>query len=154
MKRIGMTVVAAFVALTLAGCGGTDDYPETEVASVRLVASWRITDHLQTYEVRSDAAWQDVWATHEPQSIPPTPRPNFDFSRQMILGVTNGSGPNGCHGLNIQRIIERRDDLLVEYQVRNDSSPLILCTQSIVSLSDFVVVPRSNKMITFRRADT
>ena len=142
------------MALTLAGCGGTADYPETELASVRLVASWRNTDLRETYEVRSDADWQDVWATHEPQSIPPTPRLNIDFSRQMIIGVTNGSGPNGCHGLNIQRIIERRDDLLVEYQVRNVSSPLFLCTQSIVSLSDFVVVPRSNKMITFRLTDT
>lgn len=145
----------AILALTapsclLTACGGSGTPDPVDLPFVRLQAFWPAKELQQTYSLRSDAEWQDAWRVHEPQIAPPAERPSVDFGRQMILGVTRGTGPNGCHGLTIVRVIEEFAVIRVEYR-RAVPPPATLCTQALVALTDFVVVARSGKPVTFQQ---
>jgi LPS sulfotransferase NodH len=114
----------------------------------RASASWATTDLRQTYALRSDAEWQAAWAVHEPRTTPAAQRPAVDFSRQMVVGLTQGSGPNGCHGLSIRRVVEQLDQVQVQYAVTVPTGS-VACTQAIVPLTDFVIVERIDKPVVF-----
>jgi LPS sulfotransferase NodH len=144
-------VAACLAAAALLGCGGGDNFVPRELAVTRLPVSWATTDLRETYTVRSDAQWQAAWQAHEPRTTPPAARPAVDFSRQMVLGLTRGTGPNGCYGLSIQRVVEHADQLLVHYAVSTPSGTAA-CTQALVALTDFVVVERLDKPVSFVQA--
>lgn len=142
---------ACLAAAALLGCGGGETAALRELAMTRLPVSWATTDLRQTYTIRSDAEWQAAWQAHEPRTVPPAARPAVDFSRQMVLGLTRGTGPNGCHGLSIQRVVEHAEQLLVHYAVSTPSGTAA-CTQALVALTDFVVVERLDKPVSFVQA--
>jgi LPS sulfotransferase NodH len=144
-------VAAGLAAAALLGCGGGDTFVPRELVVTRLLASWATTDLRETYTVRSDAQWQAAWQAHEPRTTPPAVRPAVDFSRQMVLGLTRGTGPNGCYGLSIQRVVEHADQLVVHYAVSTPSGTAA-CTQALVALTDFVVVERLDKPVSFAQA--
>lgn len=136
-------VVAAMVA-----CGGGESFQPRELPMTRLGVSWAPTELRQTYALRTDAQWLAAWQTHEPRTLPPAARPAVDFTRNMVLGVSQGSGPNGCHGLTIRRVVEHAAEVQVQFAVATPASAA-LCTQAVVALTDFVVVERSDKPVVF-----
>jgi hypothetical protein len=133
----------------LAACGGGEPLQPRELSMTRVSASWATTDLRQTYALRSDAEWLAAWAVHEPRTTPAAQRPAVDFSRQMVLGLTQGSGPNGCHGLSIRRVVEQPDQVQVQYAVTTAAAGGAGCTQVIVPLTDFVIVERIDKPVVF-----
>jgi LPS sulfotransferase NodH len=132
----------------LAACGGGEPFQLRELSTARVSASWAPTDLRQTYALRSDAEWQAAWQAHAPRTTPPAQRPAVDFSRQMVLGLTQGSGPNGCHGLSIRRVVEQAEQVEVQYAVTVPTGS-VACPQAIVPLTDFVVVERIDKPVVF-----
>jgi LPS sulfotransferase NodH len=132
----------------LAACGGGEPFQPRELSTARMSASWAPTDLRQTYALRSDAEWQAAWQAHAPRTTPPAQRPAVDFSRQMVLGLTQGSGPNGCHGLSIRRVVEQAEQVEVQYAVTVPNGS-VACPQAIVPLTDFVVVERIDKPVVF-----
>ena len=66
----------------------------------------------------------------------------------MVLGLTQGSGPNGCHGLSIRRVVEQAEQVEVQYAVTVPTGS-VACPQAIVPLTDFVVVERIDKPVVF-----
>lgn len=144
-------LITALVAASLAGCGGSDTaFESREMPAMRVTAWWAPTDLRQTYRVRSEAEWHVVWQAHEPQTTPRTERPAVDFSRSMVLGLTLGTGPNGCYRVAVQHVVEQQEQVRVEYTV-STPGPSAVCTLAIVALTDFVVVERSDKPVTFTR---
>ena len=142
-------VFATGLALAgLAACGGGEPFQLRELSTARVSASWAPTDLRQTYALRSDAEWQAAWQAHAPRTTPPAQRPAVDFSRQMVLGLTQGSGPNGCHGLSIRRVVEQAEQVEVQYAVTVPTGS-VACPQAIVPLTDFVVVERIDKPVVF-----
>lgn len=151
LRSLGLFVLP----VALAACGGSGDFEPAELPMSRIQAFWAYQDTNQTYVVRSEAHWQQVWAEHEPRTIPRTERPDVDFEQSMVLGITLGIAPNGCYGLAIRKIVEEKLEIRVEYRYfEPPKDVLVLCTQAIVALTDFVVVPRSEKPVYFLRTDT
>lgn len=143
-----LVCATGFALAGLAACGGGEPLQPRELSMTRVSASWAPTDLRQSYALRSDAEWQAAWQAHEPRTTPPAQRPAVDFSRQMVLGLTQGSGPNGCHGLSIRRVVEQPDQVQVQYAVTTSAGG-VGCTQVIVPLTDFVVVERIDKPVVF-----
>jgi len=142
---------ALAIVLALAGlvaCGGGESFQPRELSMARLGVSWAPTELRQTYALRSDAEWQAAWQAHEPRTTPAAQRPAVDFSRQMVLGLTQGSGPNGCHGLSIRRVVEQAELVQVQVAVTVPTGS-VACPQAIVPLTDFVVVERIDKPVVF-----
>ena len=139
-------------ALMLASCGGADRYQPQELPLNHIQALWQNTRLNERYVIRSESEWQSVWALHEPRTIPATQRPSLDFQASMILGLTLGSGSNGCEGVSIRRAVEEEREIRVEYR-QNKVDPSMACTASIVSLTDFVSVPQSDKHVVFVSVD-
>jgi hypothetical protein len=138
---------AALAATQLIACGGGDDTEPVELPRQRVQAFWSYTDLKENYVVRTEAQWQATWAKHQPRGSEDL-RPQIDFSRFMVLGVTRGTGPDGCHGLGISQVTERSDDIRVEFWQSRPTGTMI-CTMSLVPLTDFVIVPASAKPVTF-----
>jgi len=139
------------IALLLAACGGSDTFQAREMPISRITAWWQSTSLNERYVVRSESEWQAVWKLHEPPTLPASIRPSIDFSSTMVVGLTFGSGPNGCYGLSIRRAVEEEFEIRVEYLQAAAGGPGVLCTQAIVPLTDFVSVPRSDKHVVFVR---
>lgn len=147
--RVSVRMVSAsFCGLALVACGGSGEPSPTELGVTRLNQHWSLTDRQQMYAIQTSAAWSDAWQVHAPQTIPATPRPDVDFSRQMVLGVTQGSGPNGCHSLRIVRVLQTDSQLQVQY-VRGAPTGTAVCTLAMVPLTDFVLVDRKNLPVVF-----
>ena len=70
----------------------------------------------------------------------------------MVVGISLGSGSNGCYGLGIRRVVEEEHEIRVEYRYA-EPAEWMLCTMSIVALIDFVEVPKSDKPVYFVRTD-
>jgi len=145
--RVLMTVALIGV---LAACGGSSTSESVELSTSRIAAFWRTTDSQETYVIRSDGEWQAAWQKHEPQTYPKTERPQVDFSKDMVVGLSLGTGPNGCYGLSIRRVVEDAEEIRVEY-IHGTGQPGLACTQATVALTDFVVVSKSEKRATFIR---
>lgn len=156
MFRSRIRPMILLAAVLSAACGGSEPYQPRELSFARIHAFWPAWDRKETYVVRSDAEWQTVWQLHEPLTLPKTERPAIDFSRSMVLGITQGSGPNGCYGLLIRRVVEEETGLRVEYSLSeplSEPTPTFFCTTSIVPLTAFVEVPKSDKPVSFKRTN-
>ena len=148
MKTLFLIVLAA----ALQACGGGSDQPFApfDIPTQRISASWRIQDVQQTYVIRTAPEWRAAWETHEPATIPRTAQPLVDFGNNMVVGLTLGAGPNGCHSVRISRVVEEADSIRVEYQrFPGPTSLPVACTLAIVPLTDFVAIKRSDKPVAF-----
>ena len=154
-------VQAAVVAVAwLTACGGSDTFQDRNLPMTHVGTEWgwAITDLQQIYVLRSDTEFRDAWLTHLPHNQsatnPPTeppPPPVIDFSQNMVLGLTLGWGPDGCHNLSIRRVVEQEKRVQVEYSVsRGAGAPEMMgCTMAIVPLTAFVIVERVEKPVSF-----
>lgn len=144
MKRRTALVLA--LAATLCACGGgDDDFEPVELPQQRIRAPWAYTTLSETYVVRSDTQWQSTWNLHLPRSSDYV-RPQIDFSRFMVIGITRGSAT--CRSVSITRVTETADDIRVEFQ-QSGPRPGYDCSFAVVALTDFVIVPVSDKPLTF-----
>ncbi|MBE0548064.1 MAG: hypothetical protein IH627_10515 [Rubrivivax sp.] len=143
-------LITVTLVAVLAACGGSSTFESVELSASRIAAFWPTTDLQETYVIRSDSEWQAAWQKHEPQTYPKTERPQVDFSKNMVVGLSQGTGPNGCHGLSIRRVVEDEEEIRVEY-IHATGQPGLACTQATVALTDFVVVSKSEKRATFIR---
>ncbi|MBF4473737.1 MULTISPECIES: protease complex subunit PrcB family protein [Flavobacterium] len=76
--------------------------------------------------------------------------PMPDFTQKRILGLLSGSKPSSGYDIKIQSVIENDCEILVEYSEREPKSDEGVLTV-ITYPSDFVVLPKSNKPILFRK---
>jgi hypothetical protein len=139
----------------LAACGGSD--PPVEVAFARVgglnSAGWPPG----FYQARTAQDWETIWAQRQTSEFPVSPIPAVDFRREMVVGVSEGMGSNGCHNLSITRVIESDSELVVEY-LRSvphfDPAHPIACTLALVPLVDFITTKQSDKPVRFVRTET
>jgi hypothetical protein len=152
--RIAALAISACVLL--AACGGSDDYESREVPFIRVYAQWAFVDMRQTYVIRNPEEWHALWINYalEARSNQPYARfPGVDFSRHMVLGLTHGVASNLCYSLGIRSVTEHEHELEVEY-LESTPDPNATCPQAMADLTDFVVVVRSDKPVTFRRGSS
>lgn len=150
MNLTRRAVATLWLAGVLQACGGSAPFVPVELPITRIAANWRVSDLQQTYTVRTAAEWRSAWEANEPQTIPRADLPQVDFSQSMVVGLTLGSGPNGCHSLAIVRVVEEADVIRVEYRRRPGPTELpVSCTLAVVALTDFVSIKKSDKRVTF-----
>lgn len=152
MFNLKSTWIAVFVALMLTGCGGgSDNTPHLRVFS-QIKAHWAYSDLNEDYVVSTDSEWTAIWRLHGPREDPEKPPEKVDFESQMVLGLTRGTGSSGCYSLEIRRVTESLDFVVVEY-VQPVSRPASGCTAEEVQLTDFVVTAKSSKLVRFVKTD-
>lgn len=148
VRRLSKRLSLSLVLVALASCGGGDDFQPTDIEFMRVPAVAFGVWPVQTYTVRTDAEWERAWSTYKTSTMPPPERPQLDFNANVLVGVSLGEGPNGCHRVRILRVTEESRAVRVEY--RHDfPDTWSLCTQAIVPLADFVTFTRLEKEVYF-----
>jgi hypothetical protein len=148
-------VIGVGIAAGLAACGGGGSsstepegraVPFSRVPADTGVAAWPA----RTYAVRTAGDWSAAWNTQEFQ-VSQWPYPletPIDFGNTMVVGLSMGTGANGCHSLRIEKVTEFSDSVRVEYRRTTDTGGQA-CTQATVRLVDFVRIPMTNKAVSF-----
>jgi hypothetical protein len=132
-------------ALIACGGGSTDEPREIPFARVQgdFSGEWAV----KTYVARSDSEWIQIWNQFVP-NFDPAPRPVVDFSNNTVVGISLGSGSNGCEAVAISRVTETSSEIDVEYH-RSSALPGQLCGATLVPLVDFVEISATTKPIVF-----
>lgn len=145
----GRILPTSLLLIALAGCGGGEREPPIDITfsrpSANLYGDWPV----RNFTIRTELDWYKAWVEHDSRQSPAPQIPIIDFSKNMLLGVSLGWGPNGCHGLAITRAQQTADALRVEYRHLVPSGPDVICSQSLVPLVDFVELPQSELPISF-----
>lgn len=145
--------VLGALPLGVVGCGGGGDDEPLPLAFERISQPWMQTTRQESYVIRTQAEWERVWALHQPPTFAPAPPPAVDFNQFMVLGLSLGTGPNGCYGLSIRAVLATPDQTLVEYRL-TEPGPSSACTLATVALTDFVRLPRRDGSVAFRRVSS
>lgn len=153
--RLYLAAISMSLLAALAACGGSD--PPVELAFSRVTGLNFATWPPGFYQARTAPAWDAIWAQRQTFEFPVSPIPVVDFGRDMVIGVSEGTGPSGCHSLQITRVTESDAELVVDY-LRSvphfDPAQPIACTLSVVPLVDFVATKQSDKPVRFARTQS
>lgn len=101
-----------------------------------------------TYVARTENEWNATWELRTSFVTPPQDKPIIDFKSSMVVGISLGMWPNGCHHLQILRVVEKSDVLEVNYRHVQPSAGDI-CTHSFVPVVGFATIPSSTKEVRF-----
>jgi hypothetical protein len=129
-----------------------DDTGETS-SPVTTVAWTPITVQLTvwpegTYVARTESEWNAIWDQRTSFVTPSPVKPIIDFTSSMVVGISLGMWPNGCHRLEILQVLDKVDELEVHYRHVQPSGE-VMCTTSFVPVVGFVTVPSSTKSVRF-----
>lgn len=75
-----------------------------------------------------------------------------DFTQKRILGLYAGSKPTGGYAIKIQSVVEDNCQIIVEYFEKEPQKDEIVTT-AITYPADYVVLPKSNKPIFFKKVN-
>lgn len=132
---------------TLAGLGCTVNPALTCTPFTPLVDGMSGDWPISNYVVRTEQEWAQAWASHRSQQLPEPQRPTIDFTRYMLLGISQGWG-GACDNFGIKRLIDQKDALRVEY-IDLPPPPYMACVAMAVPKISFVLVARSDKPVVF-----
>ncbi len=141
---------ALVMAVAIAGCGGTESSGQQDIAFATVVKSQNsgVSESLQV-SVRDASGWSVLWSKHTQNVQPPPALPPVDFSRYELAAVFLGPRPSGCHGVEIQRVIQQADTRVVEYKELLPG-PTALCTAQAVQPAHIVSVPKGSLPVVFK----
>lgn len=116
------TVTALATAILLAACGGDDSETPTEVQFESV--SWQFLRPFAagTYVVRTEAELNALWSSTPFVEYPfvaneETPRPTYDFTKYMVVGISSGAGNYYCNSPNVIRATQTSSTLRIQYSV-------------------------------------
>ena len=96
--------------------------------------------------VRDREAWASLWRAHAQDR----PRPEVDFSREMVVGVFLGTRPTAGYAVDIIGTRVEGDTVVVQYR---ETAPARggLTAQVLVSPYHMVAVPMRPGVVTFEK---
>jgi hypothetical protein len=144
LQRHRRRAAVTMLAVALGACGGGDsEWTEQELPSRALTVSGLLYGEwpVSSMEFDNDAQWSSSWAQNTALWGYERPAPAVDFSRERVVGVSRGIG-FGCQSLRIERVIEERERVRVEFLFRN---PPFVCGQGSTTLAAFVAIQRMPK---------
>src|SRR5262245_40115049 len=74
---------------------------------------------------RDEAEWRVMWNQHTSTVIPRPPAPSVDWKSEMVVCVALGARPSGGYGVEITRLVEEKDRLVVEARERKPAPDAI-----------------------------
>ena len=152
MRRAVPAICLTALLLGLASCGGGGDDPARTYLPTMLEAA-RLRWHDGSYVLRTSGEWEAAWNGAEATRFfadgtpDRPPLPAVDFSRQMVVGLVAGTGPNGCSGLALEPPVEAPGELTIRYTIFTGAG--MICTASTVPLVAFAAVAQSGKPVVF-----
>jgi hypothetical protein len=103
-----------------------------------------------TFVVDNEADWFATWKRLHPGFYQPglPDIPLIDFNKDMFVGLSFGSGPNGGYGLRIINVTVDKNEIKVFY-LRSVPSAGLAYTQAVVDLSQYITIPKSTLPVKF-----
>jgi hypothetical protein len=101
----------------------------------------------QSVTIRGERRWNKLWDTLNESGE----APEIDFSRYMLIAVTQGRQPSGGHAIRVRRITREQGIWVVSVV---ETEPSLGCPSSGVITSPYHVVrvPRSTRKVSFERS--
>ncbi len=104
--------------------------------------------------VRSQDAWEALWANHSADDGNEDEPPEVDFSQRMVVAVFKGQSSNACHGAEVTNVTasEGGDELVVagEYYEITDA----YCAEVLTYPFHIVAVDQTDGEVTFEMQET
>lgn len=157
MARAVILITLAFMCC---GCGSAAAAPSTPLAVVRLRAEPYAYTWASGYAdpqrivVRSQAQWQEVWATLWRLHTPTPELPAIDFQREMVVVAAMGMRPTGGYNILIDGASEDAGGVTVRIR---STAPGAGCavTLALTHPADVARLPRRDAPVAFEeKADT
>ena len=102
------------------------------------------------YVINSQNEWVKLWNKTMSNQIPLPEVPPVDFSKNTIIAVYQGSHSTGGYSIEITRIIEE-DDQVIVYVKESSPSPGAEVTQAFTQPYHIVKTQKITKEIVFKR---
>ena len=95
-----------------------------------------------------DEIWKQAWSHFS--DIPPVPK--IDFTQNQLLLIALGGKNNGGYGLEIDKIDEGNNEMIVNY-FETKAGGKCMTTQAIVFPYELVEIKKSSKKVTFKSTE-
>lgn len=96
---------------------------------------------------RNETAWKDLWRNHTRKQMDPDPRPEVNFTENVVVAIFKGQSSDSCHGAQIEEITENGTGLVVHGLFVERVGGF--CAEVITYPFDIVKTQRPEGQITF-----
>jgi len=104
----------------------------------------------RTVVIRTPEQWQALWREHAVVIVPPPPAPDVDFGNTMVVGIFDGTKPNGGYAIDIVDIQVLSDQVVVLY--RESRPPAGMGTVAVLTQPFHLrVIPKTNLPVAFQK---
>ncbi len=93
--------------------------------------------------------WEEVWNKIKPDS---SFMPEVDFSRSIVIAVCQGTKPTGGYGVEITKVIEKEDSLVV-FVKETEPEPGSIVTEALTAPCHIIRVDKLGKSILFEKQE-
>jgi hypothetical protein len=133
------------VSCVAAEPGSTDS-----AVPIRTLAKGAFSAHLSMTNAifRDDTSWKKFWNQHTSKITPAEPAPAVDFSKEMVIAVTQGQQRTGGYSIEIKRAEIKEKNLQITVE-RKSPPKGAMTIQSLTAPFHYVAIPRSELKVTF-----
>lgn len=149
-----MKYLFIFLTSLLISCSATKPTNDSKEISFKSIEAnnnssyENLTTLVITNQSSFNDAWKKVWMRFS--DVPSIPKVNFE-ENQIVL-VALGMKNNGGYTLEIEKVIEEKDRIIVHY-IENKPGEKCNTTQAIVFPSEFIQIPKSSKKVEFQSVE-
>ena len=124
-----------------------EELPGTKELTFRTISNGQynlLTQRTQRV-IQSQGAWVNLWSDLSPTD---GPIPQVNFNEKMLIAVFQGQKPTGSYEIEITKIIERENEIVVQVK---ETSPDTNCAADAVITSPYhiVEIEKSSKPVRF-----
>jgi hypothetical protein len=118
--RCAAVVVAAWALLCASAAGGATAGRSLQFRTLAYYTGSGSAATKRTFQVARDAAaWRRMWRQLNQGTVPQPRLPKVDFSRDMVILVTQGEKPTAGYGIRVTSIRENTGSLIVSADERS-----------------------------------
>jgi hypothetical protein len=99
--------------------------------------------------VKTKDQWGEVWGKMHRLRLSTPELPVIDFKKEMVIAVFMGERKTGGYEIEIKKIVERENEIIVEVEERGPP-PESLQTMALTQPYHLIVIPKSSLPVTFQ----
>ena len=135
------TLLIGLAGFLLLGCV-TGSHAETLPVRSLVKAAFSGIQDPKHEVIKDKAAWEAVWARHVANTKGAVPRPEVDFSKDMVILVAMGRQNTGGYSIQVSSVQTKGDTLEIAV-TRTTPPPGTMVIQALTAPVHMVAVPRS-----------
>lgn len=105
-----------------------------------------------TKVITSQAGFEDIWQKIWSRTSDTPQIPKIDFAKNQLLLVAIGAKNNGGYGLEIEKITETKNEIIVNY-FETKAGEKCMTTQAIVFPFELIEIGKTSKKIVFNSSE-